>query len=385
MKRDIVRSILSYLIPIKKRKIMFESYPDYSDNSRAFSDYLLEHTDYHIIWSVRDIRKYKNTDRISFIEKDGGRKLWGKLKFIYHTVSAQFLFSTHASFFCAGRKNKYVVLWHGMPLKKIARLQDENNKSYLENASYILSSSTYYVPIFKQCFGEHEILPLGIPRNDLLFEENNTLKLLGVEKSAEEKLVVYLPTFRKAEGETKGDTEEDVFSGLLDLSTNYSRVALNEYLRDHRLVMLVKPHPADTNTMEEFRLSNLVVIPHSEFAAKDIQLNHVLHYADALLTDYSGVFIDYLNLDRPIGFLLTDLKNYTDNRGFLFDKPLDYLPGMQLYTEQDVKKFFEDLDKGVDNFKTERERLRYVYNDHSDSNNCQRLAEYLGLTIQSTH
>lgn len=147
----------------------------------------------------------------------------------------------------------------------------------------------------------------------------------------------------------------------------------------------MKPHPADTNTVEEFRLSNLVVISHREFAAKDIQLNHVLHYTDALLTDYSGVFIDYMNLDRPIGFLLTDLKNYTDNRGFLCEKPLDCLPDMQLYTERDVKKFFEDLEKNVDDFKTERERLRYVYNDYSDSNNCRPLAEYLGLTIHTSN
>lgn len=381
MKREIIRSILSLLIPIKKGKIIFESFPDYSDNARVFSDYLLEHTDYHLIWSVRDIQKYKNTDRISFIEKDGGSKLWGKLKFIYHTVSSQFLFSTHASFFYASYRNKYVVLWHGMPLKRIARLQSDGNDSYLDNASYIMSASKYYVPIFQQCFGKNEskILPIGIPRNDLLFHDNNSLNVLGINRNKNEKLILYLPTFRKADGTKEGDTDEDVFNGILNITNDESREELNDYLRSLHLIMFVKPHPSDTNVLAEHRLSNLVVIPHSLFAQKDIQLNHVLHYADALLTDYSGVFIDYMNLNRPIGFFLTDLQDYTENRGFLFEKPLGYLPGMQLYGEDDFKLFCDNLSKGVDEYKSLREQLLHVYSDYNDADNCQRLAEFLGL------
>lgn len=378
---DALRSILSIIIPIKKGKILFESYPDYSDNARAFSDYLIEHTDYKIIWSVREVNKINNTDRIRFIEKDGGQSLLGKIKFIYDTVSSQFLFSTHGSFYYASRRNKYVVLWHGMPLKKIARLQDKKNNNYLNNATYILTTSKYYVPIFQQCFGKKsdEILPIGIPRNDLLFQENNSLGILGIEKSCQEKMIVYLPTFRTARGNTESDSEENVFNGLLDITTKGSREKLNDFLRGQNIIMVVKPHPADIVVLEEQRLSNLVIIPHNVFAGKDVQLNHLLHYADALLTDYSGVFIDYLNLDRPIGFVLTDIKSYAKNRGFLFDKPLDYLPGKKIFSEKDLMDFCEDVSKGNDNLKTEREKLRYIFNDYSDDKNCSRLAKFLGL------
>lgn len=376
-----MRSILSFLIPIKKGKIMFESYPDYSDNARAFSDYLLEFTNYKIIWSVRDVKKYKNTDRIRFVEKDGGHSVLGKLKFIYDSVSSQFLFSTHGSFYYANRRNKYVVLWHGMPLKKIARLQDNHYHSYLDNASYILTTSKYYIPIFQQCFGKQreEILPLGIPRNDFLFHENKSLEVLGIKKHTGEKMIVYLPTFRTANGDARSDSKENVFDSVLDITTRESRAKLNVFLKKLSVIMVVKPHPSDVVVLDEHRLSNLVIIPHGVFADKDVQLNHLLHYADALLTDYSGVFIDYLNLDRPIGFVLTDIAAYNKNRGFLFDNPLDYLPGMQIFTKYDFEKFCDDVSKGYDGFKAVREKLRSIYNDYSDDNNCKRLANYLCL------
>lgn len=363
---------------------MFESFPDYSDNARAFSDYLISNTEYNLIWSVRDINKYQSTERIRFVEKDGGKSLLGKMRFVYDTLSSQFLFSTHGSFFFANpQKQKYVVLWHGMPLKKIARLQNEGNKNYLNNASYILSTSRYYVSIFQECFGKKkdEILPVGIPRNDLLFHDNNSLDILGIEKNEGEKLIFYLPTFRKAIGNADIDTEENVFNSILDITTKDSRERLNSFLRNKKIKMVVKPHPSDVNILEEHRLSNLVIIPHNVFAEKDIQLNHALHYADALLTDYSGVFIDYLNLDRPIGFVLTDITDYTQNRGFLFDKPLDFLPGMKIFTGEDFYKFCEDLHNGEDEYKSERERLQYIYNDYRDDNNCKRLSDFLCLKI----
>ena len=192
----IVRVLLSFMIPVKKGKIMFESIPDYSDNARVLSDYLLQNTKCNLLWSVDNVNKYESTVRIRFVEKNGGDSLLGKLKFVYHTVSSQYLFSTHGSFHYANRrKQKYIVLWHGMPIKKIVRLQDATSTAnYLNNSSYILCTSSYYVPIFSKCFGKpaSEILPIGIPRNDLLFYESDVLNKLQLTINKEEKLIVYL-------------------------------------------------------------------------------------------------------------------------------------------------------------------------------------------------
>ncbi len=378
----VVRWILSILIPIKNDKILFQSIPDYSDNCRAFSDFLIENTTYHIYWSVKEACNYQSNDRITFIETDGGRYLIDKIRFIYHTVSAKFLFSTHEAFLFANtHRQKYICLWHGTPLKKIAVLQNPNNKNYLSNASFILCSSKYYVPIMARCFGRREdiILPLGYPRNDWLFEESSILSDLGISVGKDEKLVTYLPTFRRTSAESEGDSKKDVFSsGLFDFYDKSNLMKLNDYLKKIGVVLVVKPHPADVNQLEYNVLSNVAILPQSYLSEKDLQLYHLLHYSDALLTDFSSVYADYLNLDRPIGFLLSDISDYSSNRGFIFDNPLDYLPGVKLFNEADLIAFLEDVSNNVDVTKHERDNQSYIYNDYR-AGNSKRLFDYLGL------
>src|SRR5699024_7562508 len=41
--------------------------------------------------------------------------------------------------------------------------------------------------------------------------------------------------------------------------------------------------------------------------------------SDMLVTDYSSVMFDYLNLQRPIYFYCYDLEDYADMRGFYFE------------------------------------------------------------------
>ena len=42
--------------------------------------------------------------------------------------------------------------------------------------------------------------------------------------------------------------------------------------------------------------------------------------SDLLITDYSSVFFDYANLERPMIFYVYDIDNYRDKlRGFYFD------------------------------------------------------------------
>lgn len=383
---QVLRVFLSLIIPVKKGKVMFQSYPDYSDNARAFSDYLLAHTDLKLIWSVANVEKYKDTGRIKFIETDGGKRLIDRLLFIYHTVSSQYLFSTHGAFWFANkRKQTFVCMWHGVPLKKIALLQNSDNKGFLNNSSYFLSTSKFYIPIYQQCFDkkESEIAVTGIPRNDWLLEESDVLEKLGVKNTQHGKLIVYLPTFRKTRTEEHGDSNQNVFKiGFLDFSSDSGVKKLNEFLKRINVTLIVKPHPSELFQPEDMEYSNIMVVPHAVFAEKDIQLNKLLHYADALITDFSSVFIDYMNLDRPIGFVLSDISEYSENRGFIFDKPLEYMPGKKICNEEDFERFCMDVSEDKDEFKEERNGLQHIYNDYSDANNCERLFNLLNMQLK---
>ena len=88
------------------------------------------------------------------------------------------------------KKRIIVNLWHGIPLKKIALM--ENNFSILKrlyfknifskNYSYILTTSKNLLPIMKESFGvaEEVVKVWGQPRNDCLFEKVDQNNLKGI-------------------------------------------------------------------------------------------------------------------------------------------------------------------------------------------------------------
>lgn len=60
---------------------------------------------------------------------------------------------------------------------------------------------------------------------------------------------------------------------------------------------------------------------------KQIKLYELIGISDGLLSDYSSVAVDYLLLDRPLGYVLADYNIYKEKRGFVFEDPLEYMPG----------------------------------------------------------
>jgi CDP-glycerol glycerophosphotransferase (TagB/SpsB family) len=73
--------------------------------------------------------------------------------------------------------------------------------------------------------------------------------------------------------------------------------------------------------------SNIHLLDNMKLVENDIQINHLLGYADALISDYSSAAVDYLVLDRPIAFTLDDVEEYNNSRGFVFDNIREWLPG----------------------------------------------------------
>ena len=101
--------------------------------------------------------------------------------------------------------------------------------------------------------------------------------------------------------------------------------------------------------------------------------------SDALIADYSSVYLHYLLLNRPIGFALSDIKEYGDTRGFVFENPLDYIPGKKLYSKEDLLKFLDDIACGKDRYAEERERVCNLVHQYQDGKNCERLLKIAGI------
>ena len=112
---------------------------------------------------------------------------------------------------------------------------------------------------------------------------------------------------------------------------------------------------------------------------QDIQINQILGHADALLSDYSSAAVDYLLLDRPIGFTLDDVDRYADSRGFVFDNIKDWLPGAEIYDADGFIRFVNNIGAGIDVEKEKRQRIRTVMHDFDDDRSCERVVKKLGI------
>ena len=67
--------------------------------------------------------------------------------------------------------------------------------------------------------------------------------------------------------------------------------------------------------------------------------------SDILITDYSSIFFDYANLNRPILFYMYDLEQYcNDLRGFYLD-PEKELPGPIVKTFEDLLSNIKNIDQ----------------------------------------
>ena len=103
----------------------------------------------------------------------------------------------------------------------------------------------------------------------------------------------------------------------------------------------------------------------------------VLKYSDALITDYSSIYFDYLLLDKPIIYYPIDLEEYQKKcRGFY--RPYEELTaGVKAYNEQELINAIQDVINGVDDYKEERKVLRDKIFKYQDGRNCERVVEWI--------
>ena len=109
----------------------------------------------------------------------------------------------------------------------------------------------------------------------------------------------------------------------------------------------------------------------------DSDLYAVLKYMDAMISDYSSVYFDFLLLDRPIIYYVPDLEEYQEKcRGFY--EPYENLTaGIKTRTEEELIDAMQDVINGIDNYKEDRKRLRDQTFKYQDGKNCERVVEWI--------
>jgi len=343
--KSIILKILTYInrvIPKNKNYILFTSHPDMTDNSYAFYEYMIsKHSDRYIfIWlvepkfSIKDKHTLKKTKIIS------KKSILG----FYYYCRAKYLFFTHNNYASLPTVKSQigVNLWHGMPLKKIGHL---DNKPYYPKTNFTISTSPIFQKIMSDAFHQplNSVLITGQPRNQyLLNKDKHILKLLNINKNKYKKIIAWLPTYRtSSHGEIRNDgTTFD----LLPLVSKSQLKKFDKFLSLNNIFCFIKLHPVDIISKDDFdTYTNIQVLDNSDFNIREIQLYSFLANIDALITDYSSVYIDYMLTKNPIGFVIPDIDSYKKNRGFSFENALEKLPGDIIKTYTEFENFIENI------------------------------------------
>jgi len=85
------------------------------------------------------------------------------------------------------------------------------------------------------------------------------------------------------------------------------------------------------------------VLPHARLREVGCTLYQLLGAADAIISDISSVWTDFLRLDRPIGFYVPDLEELTVRRGLSVENVASLLPGPRIRTAQDACDFLRTV------------------------------------------
>lgn len=191
-----------------------------------------------------------------------------------------------------------------------------------------------------------DVAVVGNPRIDsaLARPVQATRRLLGLPAGGD-RLVVWLPTFRRGwDGRHDAFVDADPLSRTVD-----GRLTVPPGVR-----LVVKPHPLDT---DDYSATGARVVRDEHLSAAGVTLPQLLAVADALLSDASSAWVDYLAFDRPIGFFLPDLDQYGEQRGYNVPDVRAVLPGPVLRDRAEVARFLVDVRDGRVGTPSSREEL----------------------------
>lgn len=365
---------ISLLVPRDDRRWVFMTGDGerFADNSKYLYLHCAETVDVRNIW----ISTAEET--VAELRAEGYEAyLAGSLRGKYHMLRAGVYFETHGPIApeYTGRA-RLVHLTHGNYLK--AMLNDhtrdwpwivdlavdvffERRRRYVVTADGPPLENTMSM----RDAPEERMLITGFPRNDVLFEEHPGERL-GLDESALEEFLttaregpvfLYAPTHRTAYGEHNGIPLSE-----LDLGFD----AVDQVLETHGGHLYVSPHPASTIDRDFADLEHVSMLDTGG------DLYPFLRACDALLTDYSGIFYDFLLLDRPVVFYAPDLEAYTSDRELYFEYE-EHVPGPVATDSAALLDAIADVLDGCDQYRSDREQVRDEFYADPDSSASERV------------
>lgn len=385
MKNEIKKTVMKMMSIFKiKNVIIFESNADYSDNSRAFYEYLINNKYnelYKIYWFVNDGKKFenKNLKNVKFMtmwHNTTKKTLFQWVKYFIIVKNAKYLIFSNRTLHKLNKKTISININHGTALKKVKDL-----KIVPKEVDLVLAGSDFCIDMMSDQLNlpKEKFICVGNPRNDIIFNESLTKEKLN-EFNSFNKIILWLPTFRKAKTSDRKDSSFDFPLGLPIVYSEDELIKLNDYLKKMNVLILFKLHPnQDTTLLKATSLSNIKILTDAYLIEKNVELTELFKITNALITDYSAVYYDYLLLDNIIGFTTDDFEKYQSEKGFALENIKEYMAGFKINNIKELYSFIDDVINNNDTYKDKRNEMKLLFNKYADNKSSERLAKYLKL------
>lgn len=346
---------IAYIWPRRTKSVVIGCYGGelYIDNPKYLLQYLLKNTKLRITWIGKDYVRDQlpQNDRLSFATKGSLVAFWRLLN-AKTWICCQAINVDLTTLPILGRA-KCIDLWHGIPIKYIGMQTPNLRKSGLKATlmgnlyqkatqnlkSWLVVANSRMIDLLcvgvPSRYGKERILPVGTPRNDFLINSSHDedLKVMLRRKysallgfDVKKKMVLYLPTWRM-----RGDCIFAFYNQTLEIQHAWKEML------DERGAVLIEKHHWGTYlrypTLKDSVCS--IAIPAEKQRLVDVQ--ELLLIADVLISDYSGAYIDFALLKRPVIHFAHDLEEYSNEDSGLAYNLKDVAAGPIVYDLLDLK------------------------------------------------
>jgi CDP-glycerol glycerophosphotransferase (TagB/SpsB family) len=365
--------MISLLVPVNRNKVTFASYRSdgLSGNLAAVFDRLQQEKP-ELTYTLL-FRRYQSSRLGRF-----GFALF-MFRAAFHLATSRYVLIDDyffPAYVIKPRKGSEIIqLWHAAgAFKKFGH--STRDKTYGPSEEYLshvhvhgnyakaIVSSSVVIPAFAEAFDmdPKDILPLGLPRTDVFFQESVIEDACArfdaaYPQTIGKKRILYAPTFRgKSHGQTHFECPIDLAQLRAAVGDEWVfLVHLHPYLKDAEFVTNVPTH-------EDF----VIRIEH------DFNIQELMMVADVLVTDYSSVIFDFSLLQKPMAFFATDLDDYLAERDFYYNY-IDMIPGPFFEKTDGLAEWLASGTFDMDRIRTFRDR----FFDDVDGQATNRVIDYL--------
>lgn len=383
--RERIKKLLADPPAVEVDRIVFTSSEDYSGNPKALYLYMKEEgllEKYRVTWLFERRENCfdfpeENVESLCMFNEEGKRS-WKAQQAV---MRARFVFYSHNVNWVKNfrKEQTFVDLWHGCGYK--GALKSDATRVFYD---YLMVTGERYIDIFRDVMDDPDgnILDLGYPRNDMFRTRRSgaaaylaSLK----ERTGAEKALLWMPTFRQSTVK-RLDTDIALSSSGIPLLYGEEQLRqINDCCRAKGVLLIVKKHHLQvTYDLPGEGIDHVLFLDGNDLRKGNADLYELLAQTDGMITDYSSAAIDYMLLDKPLGYTLDDFDQYEDARGWSFDNVKDYMPGHHMYTMEDLLAFVGDVAEGRDPYAADRARILPQMHTYTDGFS-RRIAEYFGL------